>query len=202
MKETPMSRVAFYFDLGSPYGYLAAERLHGLLPAPIHWQPILLGGLFKQTGRGSWARGEREQRRAGMVEVERRAQSYGLPAVQWPDPWPSNYLFAIRAATFACEVGRGREFTLAAYRGAFRHGVDLSVATNVLHAGEQARLARAQLEAAAEDARVKQTLRHATQAAYELGVIGVPTIAIDDELFWGDDRLEAAAVHLMKVTVA
>jgi len=43
---------------------------------------------------------------------------------------------------------------------------------------------------------IKQTLRDATDAAYDRGVFGVPTIAIGDELFWGDDRLEDAAAHL------
>ena len=45
----------FYFDLGSPYSYLAAERIHEVLPEPPLWQPILLGGLFKLLGRRSWA---------------------------------------------------------------------------------------------------------------------------------------------------
>jgi 2-hydroxychromene-2-carboxylate isomerase len=45
-------------------------------------------------------------------------------------------------------------------------------------------------------------LRDATDAAHERGVIGVPTIAIGDELFWGDDRLEDAAAHLRSLRAA
>jgi hypothetical protein len=48
-------------------------------------------------------------------------------------------------------------------------------------------------------AQVKQALHDATDAAYELGVIGVPTIAIDDDLFWGDDRLEDASGQPQRV---
>jgi len=43
-------RAVFYFDLGSPYAYLAAERIGRLFPEPPLWQPILLGGLFKRLG--------------------------------------------------------------------------------------------------------------------------------------------------------
>jgi 2-hydroxychromene-2-carboxylate isomerase len=191
-----MPKVTFYFDLGSPYAYLAAERLDTLLPEPIEWQPILLGGLFKATGRSSWSLGDDRRRQAGMAEVERRARAYGLPPMRWPDPWPTNYLAAMLATTFAFTVGCGREFTLRAFRSAFQEGAGLSVAERVLEVGGQLGLERDRLEAATQDAEVKRALRAATGAAYELGVIGVPTIAIDDQLFWGDDRLEDAAARL------
>jgi 2-hydroxychromene-2-carboxylate isomerase len=42
---------------------------------------------------------------------------------------------------------------------------------------------------------IKRMLREATETAHALGVFGVPTVAIGDELFWGDDRLEDAAAH-------
>jgi 2-hydroxychromene-2-carboxylate isomerase len=197
-----MPRVTFYFDLGSPYAYLAAERLQTQLPEPIEWQPVLLGGLFKLTGRCSWALGDYRRRQAGMAEIERRARSYGLPPLRWPDPWPTDYVVAMRATTLAFKVGRGREFTLQAFEDAFQRGAELSIAEHVFAAGAQAGLDRRDLEAAIQNPEIKQALRSATDAAYELGVIGVPTIAIDDELFWGDDRLEDAAAHLAAVLAA
>ena len=63
-------------------------------------------------------------------------------------------------------------------------------------------LDRQQLEQGIDDPQIKRALRVATEAAHELGVFGVPTIAIDDELFWGGDRLEDAAAHLRTVTAA
>jgi 2-hydroxychromene-2-carboxylate isomerase len=191
--------LTFYFDLGSPYAYLTAERLATLLPEPVRWQPILLGGLFKLNGRSSWARSGEEPRRAGIAEIERRARSYGLPELCWPDPWPADYLFAMRAATFAFAAGRGREFVLEAYRNAFQRGTDLSLPAGVLEAGRQAGLDAGELEAGAQDPEIKVALREATDRAHELGVIGVPTIAIGEQLFWGDDRLEDAAAHLSTI---
>jgi 2-hydroxychromene-2-carboxylate isomerase len=194
-----MPEVTFYFDLGSPYAYLAAERLHALLPEPIAWRPVLLGGLFKLTGRSSWARGDHERRRAGIVEIERRARDYGLPPIDWPEQWPSDYLLAMRAATYAFTVGRGREFAMQAFRSAFQDGCELSVPSEVFEIGERAGLDRDEVEAATRDPQTKDTLRARTQDAYEAGVIGVPTIVIDDYQFWGDDRLEDAAAHVRRV---
>jgi 2-hydroxychromene-2-carboxylate isomerase len=188
-----MPQPTFYFDLGSPFAYLAAERLHELLPAPVTWQPVSLGALFKLTGRSSWALDEPNRRQAGMAEVERRARLYGLPPMRWPDPWPSNYLYAMRAATYAFQAGSGCQFTLAALRLAFAHGQDLALPANVLQAAEQAGLDPRAVDGATGDPDIKLALRNATDAAHSLGVFGVPTIAIEDELFWGDDRLPDAA---------
>jgi 2-hydroxychromene-2-carboxylate isomerase len=188
--------ITFYFDLGSPFAYLAAERLHTLLPEPVRWQPVLLGGLFRLTGRSSWALGDYQRRQAGMADIERRALAYGLPPMRWPDPWPADYLTAMRATTYAFSIGRGREFAMQAYRDAFQRGSELSLADNVVRSAARAGLDADAVRAGASDPQIKQALRDATDAAYDRGVFGVPTIAIGDELFWGDDRLEDAAAHL------
>jgi 2-hydroxychromene-2-carboxylate isomerase len=191
-----MPRATFYFDLGSPYAYLTAERLDGVLSEPVEWQPISLGALFKLNGRSSWSLGDHQRRQAGIAEVERRASEYGLPPIVWPDPWPGNYLTAMRAATYAFTTEHGHEFALEAFRGAFRQGQDLSLPAHVLSAGERAGLDPLELDAATRDPQIKLALRDATDAAHRLGVIGVPTIAAAGELYWGDDRLHLAAAHL------
>lgn len=190
-RSTP--RATFYFDLGSPYAYLTAERISGLfteagLEQP-EWQPILLGGLFKRFGRDSWANGP--GREEGMAEVERRASAYGLPPLAWPEPWPGNTLFAMRVATFAKQTGRTVSFSLAAFRQAFAAGRDLSDPDNVLIAAAACELHPKALLKAVDTALVKDALREATDRAAELGVRGVPSLAVGGEVFWGDDRVEA-----------
>ncbi len=188
------AEAVFYFDLGSPYAYLSAERISGLfteagLEQP-EWQPILLGGLFKRFGRDSWANGP--GREEGMAEVERRASAYGLPPIAWPDPWPGNMLVAMRVATFAKQTGRTVSFALAAFRQAFAAGRDLSQPDNVTIAAAACELHPRALLKAVETAAVKDALREATDDAAELGVIGVPSLLVDGEVFWGDDRVEEA----------
>jgi 2-hydroxychromene-2-carboxylate isomerase len=185
---------AFYFDLGSPYAYLTAERISGLfteagLEQP-EWQPILLGGLFQRFERDSWANGP--GRAEGMAEVERRASAYGLPPISWPDPWPGNTLGAMRVATFAKQTGRTVSFALAAFRQAFAAGRDLSDPDNVLIAAAACELHPKALLKAVQTEIVKSTLREATDEAAELGVFGVPSLLVGGQVFWGDDRVEEA----------
>jgi len=187
-------RPVFYFDLGSPYAYLSAERISGVfadagLEQP-EWQPILLGGLFRKLGRDSWANGP--GRADGIAEVERRAASYGLPPLAWPEPWPGNYLFAMRVATFAKQTGRTVSFALAGFRQAFAAGRDLGDPENVLVAAAACELHPRALLKAVETRAIKDGLREATERAVELGVNGVPSLVVGDLVFWGDDRLEEA----------
>jgi 2-hydroxychromene-2-carboxylate isomerase len=197
-----MTRATFYFDLGSPFAYLTAERIAKVLLEPVHWQPISLGALFKLTDRSSWSLGDPTRRQVGIAEIERRARSYGLPPLQWPDPWPGNYLMAMRAAIFAQRMDCTQEFAICAFRNAFQRGHDLSLPAHVLEAAGEAGLDPSAVDDATHDAEIKRALREATDAAHRLGVFGVPTLAIDQELFWGDDRLKDAAAAMRRPRLA
>lgn len=185
-------RPIFFYDLGSPYAYLTAERISALFDPQPEWQPILLGGLFKIHGRSSWA--DSDQREAGIAEVERRAAAYGLPELRWPEPWPGNMLTAMRAATFAKQIGKTVAFSQAAFRQAFAAGRDLGQLDNVLVAAAACEIHPNALTAALELQSVKDQLRAATERAAAHGVIGVPSVVVGAQVFWGDDRLEEAAI--------
>jgi 2-hydroxychromene-2-carboxylate isomerase len=184
----------FFVDVGSPYAWLAAERVEAALPVGPAWEPVLLGAVFAARGFGSWAL--TDARAEGIAEVERRAAAYGLGPVRWPDPWPGNMLLAMRAAVAADERGAGRAFLLAALRAGFVHGHDLSDPAAVAGAASAAGLDGDELLAAAATPAVKDALRARTEAAIALGVGGVPTVLVGEQAFWGDDRLEDAAAAL------
>jgi len=181
----------FFVDVGSPYAWLAAERVETVLGPEVVWEPLLLGAVFAARGSGSWSL--TDAREAGIAEVERRASAYGLGPVRWPEPWPGNMLLAMRAAVAACERGAGRAFLLAALRSGFLDGRDLSDPAAVADAASTAGFEGEALLAAAGTPEVKAALRARTESAIALGVRGVPTVLVGTEPFWGDDRLEDAA---------
>ena len=191
MSEQP----TFYYDLGSPYAWLAAERIHQVLPVVAVWQPILLGGIWQHSGGGSWAR--TDKRDEGMREVERRAADYGLLEVRWPDDWPGNTLKAMRAAVFAQQAGRAVAFSLAAFRQAFNAGRDLADRDTVFLAGAAAEIHPAALRKGTELRGTRERLRVATADAAEAGVLDVPAVVVPGgRAFHGDGELEAAAAAL------
>jgi len=187
-------RPRFFVDVGSPYAWLAAERVESVLGSEVVWEPVLLGAVFASRGWGSWSL--TREREAGIAEVERRALAYGLGPVRWPEPWPGNTLLAMRAATAAADAGFARTFLLAALRLGFKDGRDLSDPAAVVDAASTAGIEGEALLAAASTPEVKAALRERTEAAIALGVEGVPSVFVSGQAFWGDDRLEDAAAAL------
>jgi 2-hydroxychromene-2-carboxylate isomerase len=180
-----------FYDLGSPYAYLAVERAEGVLGVGPDLRPVLLGAIFAARGHGSWS--QTAQRAAGIAEVERRAAAYGLPPLRWPDPWPPNTLAAMRAATWATRAGRGDAFARAAFARAYAGGEDLADVAVLARAAADAGLDPDAVADAIATAAVKDDLRARTEAAIALGVRGVPTLLVGDRLLYGDDRLEEVA---------
>jgi 2-hydroxychromene-2-carboxylate isomerase len=152
----------FYYDLGSPYAYLTAERVHKVLPVVPVWQPILLGGIWQETGGRSWA--VTDEREAGMAGIERHAAEYDLMPIRWPDEWPTNTLQAMRAATFAASIGRAVAFSLAAFRQAFAGGHALDE-THVLLAASACEMHPRAVLKALESGRVRAQLDEFTEQA-------------------------------------
>jgi 2-hydroxychromene-2-carboxylate isomerase len=182
----------FYFDTNSPYACFAASRIGDLIPDAV-WRPVAFGIMLREQGRVPWSLGP--ERDAGVAECERRAAEYGLPPITWPEGWPrETWSFTpLRAAVVAEEEGALAPFTLQCCRMMFVEGRSQAEVETVLDAAEAAGLDRADVEARLETAAVKERLRAYTEEAMRRGAVGVPTVAVGDQLFWGDDRLEEAA---------
>jgi 2-hydroxychromene-2-carboxylate isomerase len=190
--------VTFYYDFSSPYSYLAAERISGLFAEAgaeqPEWQPISFGHVLKATGRRPWSMPPDGPDPEHLAEIQRRAAERGLPEVVYPKGWPvDNYtLNPTRAAIYAKQSGRVVSFSLACFRQVFAAARDMSDVDNVLIAAAACELHPNAVLKGIETQSVKEKLRAATDEAIQRGVVGIPTVAVSDQLFWGDDRLEEA----------
>jgi 2-hydroxychromene-2-carboxylate isomerase len=182
----------FYLDYSSPYAYLAAMRIDGLIRGAT-WRPIAFGALIGQIGKVPWSLGP--GRAAGIAEIEARARARGLPPVRWPEGWPAETysLHPLRAALVAGDAGRIREFSAEIYRLVFAEGRTLTDPERVIGAAAAAGVDPDAVRAGLADPAVKARLREETDAAIARGVTGIPTVAVGDALYWGDDRLDEAA---------
>jgi 2-hydroxychromene-2-carboxylate isomerase len=186
--------VELYFDLGSPYAYLAVARAEKVLGAAPVLRPVLLGAIFQARGYGSWSL--TAQRDLRVAEIERRAEEYGLPPLRWPPAWPPNGLVAMRAAVWAQEQGGLDEFVHAVFAHEFAQGEDIARREKLIAIAGEAGLPGAELDAALDSQGIKDRLRTLTNEAWERGVRGVPTIAVGSTLIYGDDQLEQAPLLL------
>jgi 2-hydroxychromene-2-carboxylate isomerase len=187
----------FYFDFSSPFAYLAATRVDGVLPRMPRWVPISMAFVISAHERIPWSMRE-ETRERGKRECEERAAEYGLPSLRWPSGWPldSYSLPTLRAAYVAATAGRLREFSRAAFERNFLDGSGLGEEADLRAVAETVGLDPDFVLAEVRQPAVKEKLKLETENAIRAGVFGVPTVLVGEELFWGDDRLAAAAEAL------
>jgi 2-hydroxychromene-2-carboxylate isomerase len=185
----------FRFDTNSPYAYLAAMRVDDVLGPGVEWQPIAFGFLLRAQRRRPWSF-EEPTRSEGIAECESRAAARGLPPMHWPAGWPieSYTLEPLRAIQAAKAHGRERQLAKAAFARNFVTGEGLRDTEVVkecwVDAGLPADGYEGELEAA------KAALTEATDRAIAEAIPGVPSVTVDGEHFWGDDRLEEVAQRL------
>lgn len=190
----------FWFDFASTYSYLAAMRISGAARqagAEVRWKPFLLGPIFKAQGWDTSPFSIYEAKGRYMWrDMERQTEALGMP-FRRPEPFPQNSLLAARLALAGAAAGAPwvADFCIAVFRAQFGEGrrIDDPSTLSALLTGLNVDAATA-LAAAASDAS-KARLRVQTEQASQLGIFGAPSfIAADGELFWGNDRLEAALV--------
>ena len=195
--------IDFFYDIGSPYSYLAATQVPRLAErtgAAVVWRPFLLGGVFKAAGNDMPARVPAKARWM-LEDLSRWAKHYGVPFV-FPPFFPPNTVRAMRACVAASRHGRVAEVSLALFRAYWCEGHDPSGEAAIRAAAEGAGLDGGALFAATDDPAVKDGLRAATEEAVARGAFGAPSFFVGDALFWGNDRIELLVESLAPATGA
>lgn len=191
-----MPRLEFWYDFASTYSYLTAMRIEDLARSSgveIAYRPFLLGPIFKAQGLDTSPFVLNPVKGRYMArDIERIAAARGWP-FHMPELFPARSLAAARVGILAEEEGWIAAYTPAVFAAEFADRADIAapetlsrIIASVGH--DPARV----LERSATD-EIKSALRARTEAAAGKGIFGAPTFITEDgELFWGDDRLEAA----------
>ena len=184
--------IDFYFDFSSPYGYLASEKIDELAARygrSVNWRPILLGAIFKVTNtiplvqmpiKGGYY----------IHDFARSARFLGVP-FKYPDPFPIATQSAGRAFLWLQDrdPALARDFAHACFRAFFVDNINISNADALLSLAASLGIDRETLGSAMNDPGIKERFRTQNEAAIARGVCGSPFFFIDDEPFWGSDRL-------------
>jgi 2-hydroxychromene-2-carboxylate isomerase len=198
-------RVEFYYDLVSPYSYLAYGQIGRICEengAELVLRPMLLGAVHKAAGIKAPVETKLKARYQAR-DIRRWAEYYGVP-LRFPDPFPIRTLKTMRAAMFLRERGKLEAFTREAFALYWEEGgapkgleeADEDVPISSV-AGRIGADPEEVLEGAASPC-AKQVLKDATSEAVERGVFAAPIFFVGDEMFWGNDRLHFVDAALKK----
>lgn len=179
----------FFYDLSSPYSYLASTQLAGIesrTRARAILFPVTLGGLRKTTGHQM---PPAAQLRYMSEDTARWARQYGV-SMQIPAAFPVSTIQPLRACIAAERAGQGARAMHALFHAYWTEGQDVSQPAVIERALTAAGLDGRGLVAATQEQEIKDALRRNTELALSRGVFGVPTIFVGERSFWGNDRLQ------------
>lgn len=188
-----MTHIDFYFDVISPFAYMAFEKLPEVLAGHSHtvtYKPILFASLLQHHGQLGPA--EIAPKRAWTYrQVDWQAQHHGIP-FQLPATHPFNPLGLLRLAVACDPAGMpNRHVTETILRHVWLGGADAADPARLAALTERLAPARSP-----DSPEVKAQLRANGDEAVARGLFGVPTFAVGDKLFWGFDALPMLRDHL------
>lgn len=189
-----MKPVQFWFSVGSPYCYLTVMRLARVeaeTGLSFDFRPFSVRAIMIEMDNVPFAR-KPVKARYMWRDIERRARKYGIPAVV-PAPYPlEQFDLANRVAVLGREEGWCRAYITATYRRWFQQGQPPGSEPNLSESLREIGQDPARAIALAGAPATEAAYAAATDEARALGIFGVPTFVVGQELFWGDDRLEDA----------
>lgn len=197
---TSLRSITFWFDVHSPWVYLAAQRIGDIArrrSVAIRWRPLQLPRLIDAIG------GRRPlEESAAFVRWYRQdlsdwAALQGLPLRYHPD-YPLRNARALRVCLYADSQGKAEPFTKRLLSAYWSEAQDITDPAVLGQLAAEAGLDEQAARDATSDARLKDQLEANTREAIERGVFGVPTIDVGDKLYFGNDRLELMEKHLVE----
>ena len=185
--------IDFYFDIGSPYSYLAATQIPGLAKrtgASVRWRPFLLGGVFRETGNNMPASVPAKARWM-LSDMKLWSAHYGVP-FQMSSHFPLNTLPTQRALLAAEQIhGHDEMVSLAMslYQAYWVNNQDVSQPEAIHQSATACGLDADAILAGCADPIIKKALIDTTAEAVARGAFGAPAFFVGDQLFWGQDRI-------------
>jgi 2-hydroxychromene-2-carboxylate isomerase len=187
--------LSFWFDFASTYSYPAAMRIERLARdrgVPLSWNAFLLGRIFSAQG---WSDSPFNlypvKGRYMWRDLERICEAQGVP-FRRPSQFPRNGLLAARIACRFSSEAWTPAFVRAVYHANFAEDQDIAERRVIAACLSSVNQNADTILEAVGSAETKSMLREQTDRAVDLGIFGAPSFIADEELFWGNDRLEEA----------
>lgn len=193
--------IHFYWDLGSTNTYFALKLIKPIAVrynTEIVWHPFNLGHVFKSNDY-VLMKEPRDKLNNRLTDLQRWAKKYDLPFIR-PDNFPIKTARALRGALAMREYGLEEAFMDAIFTAYWEdNNGEIGEYSELRKIAQKLGVNPDEFEAKSESEAVRQALIDSTNEAREQGVFGAPSILIEDELYWGKDRMEFVEDHLQRL---
>lgn len=200
-KKEALPSLEFWYEFASPYSYLSAIRIEELAQKhsfEIIWKPFLLGPIFKDQGLTDSPFNIFKTKGDYMwKDMERLSVKRQIPFNK-PKVFPQNGLLAARIAILGSDHPWIGEFTKEVFRANFVKQEDISSSEIITKILNKLNLDAEKIISEAHQDENKEKLKLQTKQAQDSKIFGAPTFKINDDIFWGDDRLDLTIEYLKK----
>ena len=196
-----MKDIDFYFSIGSTYTYLSVTRILDVekkYQVKFNWKPFSVRMIMKEMNNIPFPKDKINKVNYMWRDIERRAERYKFFA-KTPVPYPlSEFDLANQIAILGLKMGWGVDYVRLTYKKWFQEGKEPAVEPSLSEVCKELGLNRDEIIIESKTKEIKDEYFLNTDAARENKIFGSPSFMVDNELFWGDDRMEDAIKWVKK----
>ena len=196
-----MKNIDFYFSIGSTYTYLTVTRILDVEKKhqiKFNWKPFSVRAIMKEMNNIPFPKDKINKVNYMWRDIERRAEGYGFFA-KTPVPYPlSEFDLANKIAILGLDKGWGIDYIRLTYKKWFQEGKEPAIDPSISEVCKELALNKNEIVSEAKSEIFEKKYMSNTDSARENKVFGSPSFIVEDEIFWGDDRMEDAIKFFKK----
>ena len=187
--------IDFYFSIGSTYTYLAVTRILDVEKkhhVQFNWKPFSVRAIMKEMNNIPFPKDKLNKVNYMWRDIERRAEGYGFFA-KTPVPYPlSEFDLANQIAILGLDKGWGTDYIRLTYKKWFQEGKEPAIDPSISEICKELGLNKDEIISEAKSEIFEKKYISNTDSARKKKVFGSPSFIVENEIFWGDDRMEDA----------
>ncbi len=190
-----MKEIDFYFSIGSTYTYLSVTRILDVEKehqVKFNWKPFSVRAIMKEMNNIPFPKDKINKVNYMWRDIERRAEGYGFFA-KTPVPYPlSEFDLANQIAIYGLDEGWGVNYIRLTYKKWFQEGKEPAIDPGFSEICEKLKINKDEIILKAKSKEIENKFISNTSDARNNKIFGSPTFIVNNEIFWGDDRMEDA----------
>ena len=185
--------IDFYFDIISPYAFIAYKKITKIENIKFNFKPILLGGLHNLVGITAPAFNTfKLKNMKNDCELISKKNKFNFI---WNSKFPINSLYIMRGYLFV-EENKKKEYLETFFNAYWQNDTDLTDKKNIIYLLENLNINHEDFFKSISKQEIKDKLKSFTNEAFKKEIFGAPTFAVNNKIFWGQDRLDYALDEL------
>ena len=187
------NHIDFYFDIISPYAFIAYKNIIKIENIKFNYKPILLGGLHNLVDITAPAFNKFKLKNM-KNDCELISKKNKINFI-WNSKFPINSLNIMRGY-LVVEESKKKKYLENFFNAYWQNNTDLTNEKNIIQLLENLGINYKDFFKSISNKEIKDELKNFTSEAFKKEIFGAPTFVVNNKIFWGQDRLDYALDEL------